>query len=239
MESLETKNTTERDYMIVCLRHYKKGEDLLFWGKLTKDNEERSYGGYTTIACDAERYTLQELRGSNYDFKMAENTIITNPTAFYERYKKDEDVIVNVDSVWHIIQATHHKKLTDIFNQHKEELVKLIADIFGLDTSDFEAKATDEFLSVESKNLKSKWSVCDKFCKQLLVHFTCAIHRFKDSSTVDGPLYVGLSTDSDLITPTVGFIYFDKDTSKWVFLEGKHRDLDDDVYSDEKKSDKD
>lgn len=35
---------------------------LIFWGRLTDDDEERSFGGYTNDSSQCERYSLQELK---------------------------------------------------------------------------------------------------------------------------------------------------------------------------------
>lgn len=51
-----------RKYMIATKRH--EGlirEALLFWGHLTKDTEERSFGGYTVDVNNCEKYTKEEL----------------------------------------------------------------------------------------------------------------------------------------------------------------------------------
>lgn len=51
-----------RKYMIATKRH--EGlirEALLFWGYLTEDNEERSFGGYTVDINKCEKYTREEL----------------------------------------------------------------------------------------------------------------------------------------------------------------------------------
>lgn len=53
---------TERNFVIVSNEHdsWPRGA-LLFWGRLTADDEKRSYGGYTTRWDKCEKYTREEL----------------------------------------------------------------------------------------------------------------------------------------------------------------------------------
>ena len=52
----------DRQYVIVCREHKALlPEALLFWGSLTDDDMERSYGGYTMDINKCERYTRDEL----------------------------------------------------------------------------------------------------------------------------------------------------------------------------------
>ena len=87
----------ERKYVIVANEHdsWPRGA-LLFWGRLTQDDEKRSYGGYTTRWDRCEKYTREELevwRGdhfrvhypffdelnitSDYDFRKYEEVLCT------------------------------------------------------------------------------------------------------------------------------------------------------------------
>lgn len=51
-----------REYVIVCNEHPSiLPGTLLFWGKRTEDQEERSFGGYTCDITKCEMYTRQEL----------------------------------------------------------------------------------------------------------------------------------------------------------------------------------
>ena len=53
----------KREYVIVCNRHTSIiNNSLLFWGELTPDNDERSFGGYTCDFNKCERYTEDEIR---------------------------------------------------------------------------------------------------------------------------------------------------------------------------------
>lgn len=52
----------DRQYVIVCREHKALlSPALLFWGSLTDDDMERSYGGYTMDINKCERYTRDEL----------------------------------------------------------------------------------------------------------------------------------------------------------------------------------
>lgn len=51
---------TERKYVLVSAKWTK--EHLVFWGRLTKDEEDRSYGGYTSDLKSCERYSLDEVK---------------------------------------------------------------------------------------------------------------------------------------------------------------------------------
>ena len=52
----------DRQYVIVCRRHKAiLPQALLFWGSLTDDDMERSYGGYTMDIDKCERYTRNDL----------------------------------------------------------------------------------------------------------------------------------------------------------------------------------
>lgn len=51
-----------REYVIVCNEHPSiLPGTLLFWGRRTEDEEERSFGGYTCDITKCEMYTREEL----------------------------------------------------------------------------------------------------------------------------------------------------------------------------------
>lgn len=58
----------ERNYVVVCNRYKGIGGSLLFWGCLTKDEDKRSFGGYTSDFDGCEKYTLEEIKLSDYNF---------------------------------------------------------------------------------------------------------------------------------------------------------------------------
>ena len=91
-----------RNYVIVCNEHTnaKKAGELLFWGFHTENDEERSFGGYTTDIDKCEKYTRQELeewRGDN-----------TERIPFYDEIKgnglagffKCEDVMISQEDLY-------------------------------------------------------------------------------------------------------------------------------------------
>lgn len=51
---------TDRKYVLVSAKRTK--ETLVFWGRLTKDEDERSFGGYTSDLNSCERYSLDEVK---------------------------------------------------------------------------------------------------------------------------------------------------------------------------------
>ena len=61
-----------REYVIVCNEHDARVEGaLLFWGKRTLDEEDRSFGGYTCDVTKCEMYTREELEAWRGDLKEA------------------------------------------------------------------------------------------------------------------------------------------------------------------------
>jgi hypothetical protein len=61
----------ERKYLAVSIKHseykWKFGKPLILWGHRTKDEEKRSFGGYTQFPNNAEVYSLQDWRESGYN----------------------------------------------------------------------------------------------------------------------------------------------------------------------------
>lgn len=65
-----------RDYVIVCNEH--KGiftGALLFWGHKTADEENRSFGGYTSNIDECEMYTLEEIKQNKFKFPIYDNSM--------------------------------------------------------------------------------------------------------------------------------------------------------------------
>lgn len=84
----------DREYIIVCNEH--KGifpGALLFWGHKTEDNEERSFGGYTSDIDKCEMYTLREIEEKKYLFPVYEKGM-----PFYD-FKKLNDVIIKKEDL--------------------------------------------------------------------------------------------------------------------------------------------
>lgn len=87
----------DREYVIVCNEH--KGifnGALLFWGHRTEDNEERSFGGYTSDISNCERYTLREIRNKGYNFPVYEKNMKLLD------FLKLDDVIIKYTDLMHI-----------------------------------------------------------------------------------------------------------------------------------------
>lgn len=57
-----------RNYVVICSRYKGIGGSLLFWGRKTKDDDERSFGGYTSDFNECEKYVLEEIDNSDYKF---------------------------------------------------------------------------------------------------------------------------------------------------------------------------
>lgn len=81
----ETKNTAQntpispsRRYVIASNRHSGAWIGcMLFWGKLTRDDEIRSFGGYTCNIDAAERYSPQDLESGNWHFEIFNKETMT------------------------------------------------------------------------------------------------------------------------------------------------------------------
>lgn len=85
------KTTISRNYVVVCNRHKGLAGALLFWGVKTKDNEERSYGGYTSNLNYCEKYTLEEAKDRRYNFhEYTGNTC---------DWKKFDDFYIRIDQI--------------------------------------------------------------------------------------------------------------------------------------------
>lgn len=87
----------DRQYVIVCNRHNAIfGGALLFGGHRTNDNENRSFGGYTSDFSNCELYTLEEIENKHYHFP------IYNDTMDYKEFKAYDDIIIKVDDLKNI-----------------------------------------------------------------------------------------------------------------------------------------
>lgn len=85
----------ERDYVIVCNEHngYYPGT-LLFWGNITEDNaERRSFGGYTSDLDKCERYTLEDIKRSNYNFPIYDRRMTL------KSFKGHRDVAIKISQL--------------------------------------------------------------------------------------------------------------------------------------------
>lgn len=81
----------DRKYVIICNRYKGIGGALLFWGNKTEDNtEKRSFGGYTSDFDNCERYTLEELEKSDYNFP------VYGRDCNHDNYRKFEDFAIEI-----------------------------------------------------------------------------------------------------------------------------------------------
>ncbi|WP_265575175.1 hypothetical protein [Clostridium botulinum] len=81
----------ERNYVVVCNRYKGIGGSLLFWGNKTEDNaKRRSFGGYGSNFNECEKYTLQEIKKSGYNFPIYGKDIN------HDNYMKVEDFAIEI-----------------------------------------------------------------------------------------------------------------------------------------------
>ena len=61
---------SERNLVAVSIKHteyrWKFGKPCILWGHRTKDDEKRSFGGYTQFPNNAEVYSLEDWSNSSY-----------------------------------------------------------------------------------------------------------------------------------------------------------------------------
>ena len=61
---------SERNLVAVSIKHteyrWKFGKPCILWGHRTKDDEKRSFGGYTQFPNNAEVYSLEDWANSSY-----------------------------------------------------------------------------------------------------------------------------------------------------------------------------
>lgn len=73
-----TKINPSRRYVIVSNAHSGAWAGcVLFWGHITEDDEERSFGGYTCDVDAAERYSPQDLESGNWHFEIFNKDTMT------------------------------------------------------------------------------------------------------------------------------------------------------------------
>ena len=80
-----------REYVIVSNKHSLLNGCLLFWGHLTKDNETRSFSGYTNDINSCERYTLEEIDKEHYHFPLFREETMDRRDIIY-----NEEIIVTI-----------------------------------------------------------------------------------------------------------------------------------------------
>lgn len=95
-------NPLKRDYVLVSRKWSKS--TLVFWGSYTKDNKERSFGGYTNDINACERYTLEEIINESNQFRPFDLK------SFWKRSNSDETFYVTIDEL-----EKHFKKPSTAF----------------------------------------------------------------------------------------------------------------------------
>lgn len=80
----------ERNYVIVCNRHSGIDGSLLFWGNKTKDNQKRSFGGYTSDFNNCEKYTLEDIEKSDCKFP------VYGKELHHDNWREAEDFIIEI-----------------------------------------------------------------------------------------------------------------------------------------------
>ena len=94
---------TTRNLVAISIKHteykWKFGKPCILWGHRTKDEEERSFGGYTQFPQNAEIYSLKEWQESGYGHgnicKVDEP--VSMEIGFCKKYKKYDTVLVRYD----------------------------------------------------------------------------------------------------------------------------------------------
>lgn len=94
---------SKRNLVAVSIKHteyrWKFGKPCILWGHRTKDDEKRSFGGYTQFPNNAEVYSLEEWQNSGY--KNCEWMKIDEPVHmcvnFCKKYKQYDTVLVPLD----------------------------------------------------------------------------------------------------------------------------------------------
>ncbi len=93
----------ERNLVAVSIKHtewrWKFGMPCWLWGHRTKDEEERSWGGYTQYPNHAEVYSLEEWQKSGYgagDICKVDEPVHME-IGFCKKWKKYDTVLVPLD----------------------------------------------------------------------------------------------------------------------------------------------
>ncbi len=92
----------ERKYVAVSIKHsaykWRYGAPMCLWGHRTKDDEERSFGGYTMYPNNAELYSLKDWHESGYP---SDNIKYDEPVHigmdFCKKWKNYDTVLVEFD----------------------------------------------------------------------------------------------------------------------------------------------
>lgn len=93
----------ERNLVAVSIKHtkyrWKFGMPMWLWGRRTKDDEKRSFGGYTQYPNNAEVYSLEDWAKSGYTNSdwMKIDEPVKLCVNFCKKYKQYDTVLVSLD----------------------------------------------------------------------------------------------------------------------------------------------
>ena len=94
---------SERNLVAVSIKHtihgWKFGAPCWLWGHRTKDDEKRSFGGYTQYPNNAEVYSLEDWKKSGYnncDWMLVDRSVLLC-IDFWKGYKKYDTVLVPLE----------------------------------------------------------------------------------------------------------------------------------------------
>ena len=92
----------ERNLLAVSIKHtayrWKFGMPCVLWGHRTKDDEKRSYGGYTLFPEKAELYTMEEFQNKYKDGNLYKfDAPVKLEINFCKKWKKYDTVFVRYE----------------------------------------------------------------------------------------------------------------------------------------------
>lgn len=92
----------ERNLFAISIKHteyrWKFGMPCVLWGHRTKDDEERSFGGYTTNPANAELYTREEFAAEYSCGCMKTDEPVKMEVRFCQKWKEYDTVLVDKDN---------------------------------------------------------------------------------------------------------------------------------------------
>lgn len=92
----------ERKYVAVSIKHteykWRFGKPCVLWGHRTKDNEKRSFGGYTEFPNNAELYSLKDWYDRGYPLDCIKfDEPVHMEVNFCKKWRKYDTVLVPMD----------------------------------------------------------------------------------------------------------------------------------------------
>lgn len=94
---------TDRNLVAVSIKHteygWKFGKPCVLWGRRTKDEEKRSFSGYTQFPNNAEVYSLEDWQKSGYENAkwMKLDEPVQMCIGFCKKYKQYDTVLVTLE----------------------------------------------------------------------------------------------------------------------------------------------